>query len=348
MPAISFSSRPRPEVDAIAGGGRPVGEARGLDPGPGVPRPFAPAPFSLRRSPGSRSRRGDSGRGTNSEIGDQDSVEVRLQGQGPEVAAIIATRTALRVAPLNFRDARKARGAKEVSAFLVLTSAAFRASALARVAAKYPTRANRLNAAALIAAARASAAAVVGDSSDAAGGWAILGAASALAAAADASDAASASILAAPGFAAAADAAPTAIRLAAHADASFLAAYAAADPDLRAEIRFDSAAAAKLGAPRLADLRLWSRGPADWVEGAWDGLRLALPRDEGWDVWIDWYEDRLRGGSGGEAHELVFVSAPLDLWDKGPSAANAWIKEHLQKESGGSGARALRPLPGPS
>ena len=201
-----------------------------------------------------------------------------LQGQGPEVAAIIATRTALRVASLNFRDARKARGAKEVSAFLVLTSAAFRASALARVAAKYPTRANRLNAAALIAAARASAAAVVGDSSDAADGWAILGAASALAAAADASDAASASILAAPGFAAAADVAPTAIRLAAHADASFLAAYAAADPDLRAEIRFDSAAAAKLGAPRLADLRLWSRGPADWVEGAWDGLRLALPR----------------------------------------------------------------------
>ena len=58
------------------------------------------------------------------------------------------------------------------------------------------------------------------------------------------------------------------------------------------------------------------------MEGAWDGLRLALPRDEGWDVWIDWYEDRLRGGSGGEAHELVFVSAPLDLWDKGPSAAS--------------------------
>ena len=140
------------------------------------------------------------------------------------------------------------------------------------------------------------------------------------AAAADTSDAASASILAAPGFAAAADAAPTAIRLAAHADASFLATYAAADPDLRARMRFDSAAAAKLGGP-VGGLRLSSRGPADWVEGAWDGLRLALPRDEGWDVWIDWYEDRLRGGSGGEAHELVFVSAPLDLWDKGPSAA---------------------------
>ena len=58
--------------------------------------------------------------------------------------------------------------------------------------------------------------------------------------------------------------------------------------------------------------------------------------------------DAAVGVPGGEAHELVFVSAPLDLWDKGPSAANAWIKEHLQKEFGGSGARALRPLPGPS
>jgi len=83
------------------------------------------------------------------------------------------------VAPLTFRDARKARSAKDVSAFLVLTSVVFRASALARVATKYPARDKELNAAALVAAARA-AAAVAADA--AAGGWAAASAACVLAA----------------------------------------------------------------------------------------------------------------------------------------------------------------------
>ena len=247
------------------------------------------------------------------EINDQESLEAWLEGQSLEVAAAIAARTALRVAPLTFRDARKARSAKEVSAFLVLTSVVFRASALARVAAKYPARANELNAAALVAAARA-AAAVAADA--AAGGWAAASAACVLAAAADAADAA-------------ALAAPFAIPLAAPARPSFPAAWAAADWAVREEMCFDASALQKLGVRELADFRLWSRSAAEWVEGAWEGLKLALPEDEGWDVWIDWYEDRLRGGSRGEAHELIFVSTPLDVWDKGPAAANAWIKSHL-------------------
>jgi hypothetical protein len=92
---------------------------------------------------------------------------------------------------------------------------------------------------------------------------------------------------------------------------------------------FDASALQKLGVRELADFRLWSRSDAEWVAGAWQGLKLALPEDEGWDIWIDWYEDRLRGGSRGEAHELIFVMTPLDVWDKGPAAANAWIKSHL-------------------
>ena len=38
---------------------------------------------------------------------------------------------------------------------------------------------------------------------------------------------------------------------------------------------------------------------------------------------------RLLGGSCGEAHELVFASVPLGVWDKGPAAANAWVMERL-------------------
>ena len=47
---------------------------------------------------------------------------------------------------------------------------------------------------------------------------------------------------------------------------------------------------------------------------------------QSWDVWTKWYEERLRGVSRGQAYELVFPSVPQEEWDKGPAAANAWIK----------------------
>ena len=59
--------------------------------------------------------------------------------------------------------------------------------------------------------------------------------------------------------------------------------------------------------------------------------QFALPEDQDWDVWIDWYEERLRGGSPGEAYEIVFASVPQEEWEEGPAAANAWIKAHLPK-----------------
>jgi hypothetical protein len=75
--------------------------------------------------------------------------------------------------------------------------------------------------------------------------------------------------------------------------------------------------------------------PPDWWKNDWERLKAALPDEEDWDVWIDWYEERLLGGSRGEAYELVFASAPQEVWDRGPAAANAWIKAHLPPDSGG-------------
>jgi hypothetical protein len=62
-----------------------------------------------------------------------------------------------------------------------------------------------------------------------------------------------------------------------------------------------------------------------------ESLQAALPGDEDWDVWFDWYEQHFRGGSRGKAYELVIASVPQPEWDKGPAAANAWIKAHLPK-----------------
>ncbi len=60
-------------------------------------------------------------------------------------------------------------------------------------------------------------------------------------------------------------------------------------------------------------------------------LLSALPNGQGWEIWFDWYEQRQHGGSRGEEYELVFAGVPQDEWDKGPTAANAWIKAHLPK-----------------
>ncbi len=246
-----------------------------------------------------------------------------LREQSAEHVIAIAVRTMLRGVPFVARAARKGDNAKDACVFLTLTSAVFRAHALARIASKYPARANELNAVAHVAAARNAAAAAAAHVADiralghSAFTFVIAGAAA---------DAA----LAAP---APPDAAPVATSVYGHL-ATFLAASAAADPGTRMRIHADVLALRELGADSLADLPLLPERPPDWWQGDWERLNAALPDDEDWDVWIDWYKERLRGGSRGEAYELVFASAPQEVWDKSSAAANAWIKAHLPRDSG--------------
>ena len=80
------------------------------------------------------------------------------------------------------------------------------------------------------------------------------------------------------------------------------------------------------------DLPLWSGRTPKWAEIALGDLQALLPDDEGWDVWIEWYEQRLRGKSRGENYELIFANVPPEEWDKGPRAANAVVcdcRDHL-------------------
>ncbi len=264
--------------------------------------------------------------GTELELPERKTLQNWLDAQGPEIVVAIAARAALRVAPLVVGAKPKGPPSNNLSQFLVLTGALFRASALARVAGKYPARAVEFHAAAHAAAARVGAARAASRGISASGRG-LLSVAAAIAAAFSAADAAaSAAPFAAPG--AAPFATPVTTSFATRA-APFVAAVAAADADVRAEIRSDSLALLEVGAYRLADLRLWSHRRPDWAEDGWEELKAVLPMDEDWEVWIDWYEDRLRGRSRGEAYEVTFASVPLEVWDQGPAAANAWIREHL-------------------
>ncbi len=215
-------------------------------------------------------------------------------------------RAALRVAPL-VTEARERLGATRNSVLSTLTSAVFRASAVAWAPTKYSTHSKEFRAAAHAAA-------------DAIGSFATTDAAAlAVEASAVAVDAAF--------FAPDAEAA----RFAA-ARAAAVAADAADDTAIWESIGADAAAAPSAGANGLMDLPLWSDGGPVWASAKWINLKAALVSDEDWEVWVGWYEDRLRGVSRGEAYELVFASVPLDVWDKGPTAANAWIKERLPGE----------------
>ena len=83
----------------------------------------------------------------------------------------------------------------------------------------------------------------------------------------------------------------------------------------------------------LADRPLWPDAVPPLAAEIWARLKAGLPTGEDWDVWIRWYDERLRGApSHGEAYELVFATVPIKEWDKGHASANRWIKEHLPKE----------------
>jgi hypothetical protein len=282
-----------------------------------------PAPKKMRRtksplspvlpaSARSMRRAADGGPAWGAETVDDESLGTWLTMQTPKVMTAIAARTALRLIPCQSRHAPKGGDPKVACQFSASTGASFRACALARVVTKYPQHAKELRAIALRAAEDAAAALMPGALA--------LSAAAFAAATAELGAKESAFALVFQGQFE--DAAPF--------GAAYAAAAAAADPALRGEILSDVSAMQRFGADKLADLPLWRGDLPDWWKHDWQRLMAALPRDEDWEVWIEWYNERFVGGSPGEVDELVFASSPPEVWDAGPAATNAWIRAHLE------------------
>ena len=251
------------------------------------------------------------------EFRDRDALQEWLKTQPREVSVIIAARAALRVLPL----AATELPAKEAGRFTALISALFRATALSRVAGKYPTRAKELFAGNAATAARLAADDSVFDF------------------------AAAAFRIASRTAVAAADAVDLPSDVYVAWDVALHAAFAAEVAGFSAAAAVDVAAAwAPLSIDAnfleaggtvadLADRRLWPGPTPSWAAELWAKLLAAFPQGEDWDVWGRWYHERLVGArSRGEAYELVFATVPEKVWDIGPAAANRWIKEHLPPE----------------
>jgi len=256
------------------------------------------------------------------QVTDPRSLEAWLKGQTRETAAAIAVRAALRVAPLAARIARKGVGPRQQRELTHVTAAIFRALAAARVSVQDPER-------------------IFISSARNAGGAASASSVVAIVAADVARAAMLATRAAANSAAAAAAANPDAAGPAAAAVRSFVEAFVAADlsaSDAETaawnEIRWDVRATQQDGVRTLLEAPLWSHREPRWVRPAIESLQAGLPGDQDWDVWFDWYEQRLGGGSRSEEYELTFASVPQEEWDKGRAAANAWIKAHLPRSGG--------------
>ena len=260
------------------------------------------------------------------------SLRTWLGEQSTEVGVALASRAALRVLPMVVREAQEHSCNKEASSFASVASgfasliaAIFRANAMAWVAAKYRASDDRF----VSAAHEASDAAFHGVEFD-------LGSAARItaASAATAADAVMELRLAADAAAKPALSAVDSINARSAADIAEKTAVAAASFDYSTiwkEVRFDATKLLEAGSSVVIDLPLWSRGAPKWVGDAWFELKALIRSGEdwNWEVWIDWYERRLLGGSRNEAYELIFTSVPPDIWDQGPAAANAWIRERL-------------------
>ena len=87
-------------------------------------------------------------------------------------------------------------------------------------------------------------------------------------------------------------------------------------------------------ADELARQSLWFGETPSWADENWIKLKRALlALDEDWEVWTDWYEDRLRGSSAIEALELARVQIKEEIWKQGPKVVNAHIKELIKQYS---------------
>jgi hypothetical protein len=82
----------------------------------------------------------------------------------------------------------------------------------------------------------------------------------------------------------------------------------------------------------IADSPLWPERQPDRLPFLWQELKAALlAAKQDWDVWTDWYDDRLDGRARNEERDLAYVRIEEALWAQGPAIVNAEIKKLIEE-----------------
>ena len=72
---------------------------------------------------------------------------------------------------------------------------------------------------------------------------------------------------------------------------------------------------------------LWPERIPSLSSRAWTTLKISLPSDENWWVWVDWYEDRLMGRQSNQALEFARVTIADKEWKRSPAHVNRLIAQ---------------------
>ena len=83
----------------------------------------------------------------------------------------------------------------------------------------------------------------------------------------------------------------------------------------------------------LQKMSLWLDGIPVWASRQWALFKDDLPDEEGWNVWVDWYEARWAGRPGDAGLELARVTIGEEDWEKGPAHVNAMIDGMIKGQS---------------
>lgn len=77
----------------------------------------------------------------------------------------------------------------------------------------------------------------------------------------------------------------------------------------------------------LSEEALWLGGTPVWASRQWADFRDRLPQEEGWEVWIGWYESRLAGRRLDAKLETDLLNVASEDWSQGPAHINAILAE---------------------
>lgn len=78
---------------------------------------------------------------------------------------------------------------------------------------------------------------------------------------------------------------------------------------------------------------LWLDDIPVWVSERWRDLKNSVPDNEGWQVWIDWYQACLAGSAAEKTLEHVLSAIPSETWKSNVSEINERIKKSIQSQS---------------
>lgn len=129
-----------------------------------------------------------------------------------------------------------------------------------------------------------------------------------------------------------ADAPAYAVDYAAAADAAAYSAYAADAVAIIQEIKHDLVILKNMTAEELLRQPLWSKPlPEDWQQLLSDFKADALSLNAGFEVWLNWYDDRLQGKPVDVDLLKQWNNIPKEIEEQGAAAVNAYLGNLVQK-----------------